>query len=154
LEITKSVITTNVTFAIVDTIYNYCDNILLQKLKSSYTRKYSTELNEEDLLNFSLIYGDACGYAGKPPAGKMFIDSLVKINDKKSLLKWLISINAEKQIYALEGYNQLKQKGTILEKNELEYIKLILLKKGTINVCDGCDIGRKEIGEVVTKFNL
>jgi hypothetical protein len=46
----------------------------------------------------------------------------------------------------------LKESGIKLSKSDLEIIKFIINKKGTMNVCHGCMYSSKEVREVTERI--
>jgi hypothetical protein len=83
---------------------------------------------------------------------RMQLNDFVTKKDQNSILKWLKSANTEKQVYAVEGILKLKESGIKLSKSDLEIIKFIINKKGTMNVCHGCMYSSKEVREVTERI--
>lgn len=126
----------------------------MKDLKKTFRKIFESDLNESELFVTDYIYGNACGVGAMYSNERMQLNNFVDRKDKKSILKWLNSTNTEKQIYAVEGILKLKKIGIDLSKTELERIKYITHKKGTIRVCSGCMYSSKEISEVVKMFGL
>jgi hypothetical protein len=125
-----------------------------KKFKKSFSKIFLTDPNESELFTENITYGQACGFLGVAPAQKLQIDSYANKGDKENIIKWLQSPNTEKQIYAIDGLFQLKEKGVKLSASELSMIKFVINKKGTIHICSGCTPYKEEISKVVTKFNF
>lgn len=135
----------------IDTYSNKED---FERLKNKFKSIFENELNISDLFDNYLVYGKSCGVAGMHPFGKLKIDEWIENNNKNELTGWLKSANAEKQVYAIEGLFQLKQKGINLSENELKIINYIKTKEGKISVCSGCIHTSREITEVTKKFEF
>jgi len=138
-------------YEIIDTFRN---KTLTDSLHSSFKKIYKTNLNEKELFIIDFVFGENCGFAGVNPSGQEQIDEWVESKNKKELLKWLKSTNTERQVYAIKGLLQLKTKGIKLTVEEVNLIKFIKNKKGTIYVCSGCIPSRNEISIVTKDFKL
>jgi len=135
-----------------ETISKFRDDKAFGNLKILFTRTFLKELNEAELFNEDIVYGHHCGIAGIDPDEKLEIDRLVQKKNRKSLLNWLQSTNTEKQVYAVDGFYQLKTSGVKLTDKEINLINQILKKKGTIQVCYGCISTNEEISTVTKGF--
>jgi hypothetical protein len=136
------------------TIDIYENDTLFLKLETTFFQSFGGQLKRKGLFIDSIEYGARCGYAGIAPLEKMHLDHLVKRKDKTSLVKWLQSTNVETQIYAVEGFYKLKKAGYRIKENELQFIRNILKKKGTIRTCAGCRYGRNDIQAIVKNFEF
>ncbi|UOX32675.1 hypothetical protein LXD69_11535 [Flavobacterium sediminilitoris] len=125
-----------------------------KKIKNNFKKIFGSDLNESELFMADIVYGGSCGAGAMYSSERMQLNSFVDKKDKISILKWLKSTNAEKQIYAVEGLLKLKKMGIVLNKTELGIIKYITHKKGTIKVCNGCIYSSKELSEVIKLFEL
>lgn len=121
-----------------DTLAYYKNDSMFLLLQQSFMDSFDGELNESELFIDDFVYGEACGIFGSDPEGKVLIDKLVSEKNKEELYKLLKSTNFEKQIYALDGLWQLKEKGITFTPEESRVIKNALNKKGTIFYCHGC----------------
>jgi len=137
-----------------DPIDKYKDDKAFSNLKNSFKSIFQTDLNESELFVTDFAYGKHCGFAGVNPIGRQQIEEWVTKKDKAQLLKWLKSANTEKQVYAIDGLFQLKKVGIILTDKELEIIKFVINKDGTMYVCSGCTHYYDEISSVTKKFKL
>ncbi len=156
-------------------IENYQNDSLFKLLQSDFLKSFSANLNKDELFVTTIIYGKQCGgvtdiedsvdstenarrieEAAKldVPFESYQIDDYVKNNDTKHLLMWLKSTTTEKQIYGVEGFYKLKLKGFKLTKEQLRIIKIILAKKGKVNVCSGCIYSSREINAVAKDFKF
>ncbi len=125
-----------------------------EELKTSFQNTYKANLNESELFVTDFVYGDGCGIAGTPPAGKKEIDKWVREDNKLEMKKWLTATNTEKQIYAIDGLLQLKAKGILLSKEEIEIMKYVSQKGGNIHVCDGCIYSQDSIENRTSGFKF
>ena len=135
-------------------IYKYKNDTVFRKLKTAFKKTYGANLNEKELFNEDIVYGESCGLVGTPPKKKTEIDYIVKNRNRTDLLKWLQSTNTETQIYAIDGYYQLKELGIILTAQELRIIKIVMLKKGNMLSCGGCIYSTEEIRRIVKDFKF
>jgi hypothetical protein len=69
-------------------------------------------------------------------------------------LKWLQSTNVETQLYAVEGFYKLKKAGYQIKESELQSIRNVLKKKGTVRTCMGCRYGLNEIQQIAKEFEF
>lgn len=135
------------------TIATYKDSLIFDSLKTRFFDVYGLQLNEKELFMENIFYGTFCGQriSSELPERSM-IESYVIMKDKEGILKLAKSSNTEKQIFAIDGLMQLKEKGTILTDAELKIIKAILGKRGTIQTCSGCLFQTKDIKVATYKF--
>lgn len=131
-------------------VYSFRNDSLMSNLIDSVKQNYNTDLNEEELFS---VYYYSEGYCDRNDDRKL-IDAYVQNNDKKSLMIWLQSIITEKQIYAVDGFYKLKQKGIALTSEELKMINYVIGKKGKIGTCGYDMMDAQEIEEVVKKFKF
>lgn len=137
-----------------DTLDFYKNDSLFSLLRYSFNKSFDGELNETELFIDDLVYGQSCGIVGADPDEKIVIDSLVAAKNKEELFKWIKSTNLEKQIYAVDGLFQLKEGGITFTSKEIEIIKKVLSKKGTIYHCRGCVHSWKDVEWVSYKFKF
>ncbi len=123
----------------------YKDELAFENLKLSFKRIFKSDLVESELFVTDFVYGSHCGIAGTDPRGRQIINYWVKVKNKKALIQWLKSTNTEKQIYAVDGLYQLKASGMQLTQEEMEMIRFVCNKNGTINTCSGCSGMHNEI---------
>lgn len=135
-----------------DPITKYTDEILYDSLKKSFKDVFKADFNENELFLTDIVYGEDCGIFGSNPKAREKVNTWVVFNNKEELLNWLKSTNTEKQIYAVDGLFQLRQKGTTFTEEELKIINSILNKKGTIQTCSGCLYFLQEIVFYTNKF--
>lgn len=136
------------------TIAELQDEIAFTKFENAFFEIFHVDLNEQDLFNTEIVYGEVCGLVGIYPEERIQMEEFVLNKDKKSLLNWLCSANTETQIYALDGLNQLKINGVTLTEQELKMINFVLTKKGTFHVCSGCFYSTPEINRITKRFNF
>lgn len=134
------------------TIEQFKNDIEFELLKDKFKKVFYSDLNENELFIIHYVYGENCGIAGVNSSERIQLNNFVFKKDKNSILKWLKSTNAEKQIYAVEGILKLKELGINLNKAELEMIKYIINKKGTIRMCSGCVYFDMEISKIAKRF--
>ncbi len=137
-----------------NSIDKFKDEKLFNSLKNSFKGIFQTDLNENELFITDFVYGDHCGIAGVNPKGRQQIDEWVANKNKAELLKWLVSTNTEKQVYAVDGLYQLKKEGIRMTDEELKMVKFISKKSGEMYVCSGCLHSRQKISGVTKKFKL
>ncbi|MDL2313266.1 hypothetical protein LJC68_10370 [Bacteroidales bacterium OttesenSCG-928-B11] len=135
-------------------ICSFIDEVLFDSLKISFKEIFKADINEKELFITDFAYGEMCSLSGTPPDGRQQINKFVADKNKSELLKWLKSVNTEKQIYAIDGLYQLEKQEILLTGEEKEIINFITNKKGSVYVCDGCLYYRQEIGDVIKDFKL
>lgn len=135
-------------------IDTYIDKNNTTKLNNKFKSIFGDDFKVEDLFDTSLVYGKKCGGVGIDPIGKTQIDEWISNNNKNEILEWLKSANAEKQIYAIDGLFQLKQKGVQISEDEVKIIDYIKTKEGKISTCSGCIYSSKEIKEITKNFHF
>ena len=135
-------------------IYMYKNDTAFRKLKVNFQKIYGASLNEKELFNENIVYGQLCGYGGTPPEKKVEIDLIVQKRDRTSLMKWLQSTNTEAQIYAINGYFQLKELGLKITDEELKIIRYVMRKKGDIISCGGCMRSNEKISSAIRVFKF
>lgn len=136
--------------SIKDSLYDKSSMSLLNK---AYERNFNAPINEKEIFN-SVVYGKACGYSGAPPENGKLMEEFIMKKDKESLLNWLKSTITEKQIYAVEGLYRLKKDSLKLTSDEIRIIKNVIIKKGKISTCDGCDVENSEISDIVKDWKF
>jgi hypothetical protein len=124
------------------------------RLTQAYRTVFGTVPDLAALFDRSVIYGTACGIAGTPPPPQRLIRQLVARRDTAGLTGWLRSEVTEKQVYGVQGFYQLHQQGLQLNPAQRRLIQLIRRKQGTINACDGCLSGHKDMREVTKAFGF
>lgn len=130
----------------------YKNEIAYSNFQWAYHDLYDANLNENDLFLEDIVYGERCGRALVTPKEKGLIDDFVANKDTTSLLKWLQSPNSEKQVYAVNGFYELRKTGRVLTKQEEKIIAFIIHKKGNIHICSGCIYDIDDIKNVTKKF--
>ncbi len=130
------------------------DENAMQELNTAYRAIFLVDLNEEELFTNEYTYGSRCGWVGMETKGSEQISTMVSLNDRSGLLQWLQSPNAEKQVYAVDGFYQLTLKGIKLTEDELRMIAFVKAKKGRVAVCSGCIHTTDDIGKVTRKFKF
>jgi hypothetical protein len=138
-----------------NSIKKFQNDSLMSKLDFLFKESYGGVLNVDELFGGSQIfYGEMCALSYQNPKERVSIKEWVKDNNKANLLIWLGSSNIEKQIYAIDGLYQLKQKGVELSNQETLYIKNVLGRNGQVKVCNGCMYGSDGIKDIAPKFNF
>jgi|GEM_PF-3358367 hypothetical protein len=123
-------------------------------LKKDYKKTYGIDVNIHDFFPRNIVYGAGCGIAGQDPDYRKTLNIYVAATSTSMLDKWMLSPTIEIQMYALDGFNQLVQKGYKLTKEEQRLIEIILNKSGYVNTCGGCIYGNMSIYDVTTSFTL
>ena len=134
------------TFKIMDSFRN---EKLLTALKQDFYKTYNDSLHQQELFDNSYVYGSSCKIARIKPKLRKENDLLVQNKDSAILTNWLKSTNTEKQVYGIDGLYQLKINGYKFTAEQLQLIKIIKSKKGTIFTCDGCVNSSLKISKVV-----
>ena len=127
---------------------------LYNKLFAEFNAQYECNFNLKEFFQRGIVYGDECGVAGEKIPEMKFIDSLVSNRDKASIMNWVHSSNIAKQIYGLNGLYRLNQNGIPISNSEKQLIHQIMMKKGTIMTCSGCEFEDLEINEICKNFNF
>ncbi len=136
-----------------ETLAIYKDSLIFDTLKSKFLDVYGLQLNENELFMEDVFYGSFCGNrVSYELPERTIIENYVLMKDKESLMKLAKSTNTEKQLFAIDGLMQLKEKGVALTNSELAIIKLILSKSGTIQTCAACLYQMKSIKAATYKF--
>lgn len=138
----------------IDTLDRFKDETLYDSMKSSFKRIFKTDLNEKELFTVEYVYGNRCGNFGSAPKGLQIMDEWVNQKNKIEILKWLKSTNTEKQIYAVNGLIQLRNRGFQLSNEEIEIMRYIIQKKGTIITCGGSRRYTEKIKRICKTFKL
>lgn len=133
-------------------LHQYKNEIYYGNFKWAYHELYGADVDENDLFLEDIVYGENCGIAGTNPKEKDSIDAFVAKKDTASLLKWLQSPNSEKQVYAVNGFYELRKAGRMLTEQEEKIIAFIIHKKGEIHTCSGCMHDSNEIKYITRRF--
>jgi hypothetical protein len=135
-----------------DTKDEYSNEETLKTLKNQYLNFFNRDLAIEDLFKNDIAYGFGCGIAGTPPEQREQLKKLVEQKDIKTLDSWLISPTTELQIYAIDGFFQLKESGYKLTVEELAWINFVKKKRGKAYTCGGCSYMNWPIMKIASKF--
>lgn len=135
-----------------ETIDKFKDDKAFDNLKASFKNIFLSDLNENELFVTDFVYGSHCGYGGINPKGRQQIDEWVKSKNKTEILKWLKSVNTEKQVYAIDGLYQLNKAGITLTEEEVIIINYVCSKNGTMFVCSGCIHSLQDIRSMTKNF--
>ena len=138
-------------FTTIEASYTLRDSI--KQLQRFYQTIYKRNISISDFFSDKIVYGYACGFVGTNPKFRVKLDKLVSLKNTKELHKWLTSPITELQVYAIDGFSQLKKAGLCLTPDELELIKLVKSKEGNLRTCWGCIYGTNTIKEM-TKGSL
>lgn len=133
-----------------DTIHFESDDGKIEDLERLYENTYNFKLSLNDVFKSNISYGSSCGRIGENPKERNLMKKAIKENDKKSLLNWLRSPVLELNLYGLEGLSSF-QVNSFSEK-DLELIQQVKKKKGSVQVCSGCEYTRREFQEYAKKF--
>lgn len=123
------------------------------EFKNGFAEMYHTSLIEKELFETDIVYGSSCGIVGSPTEYQQKLDSLIKEKNIPTILSWLKSPNAEKQLYAIQGLQRLERKGFTLDKKDKNLIKVIGQKEGEVNTCSGCLFYTSPISKIVESLN-
>lgn len=126
----------------------------LERLKKNFQDLFKSGLDRKQLFVINFPYGENCSIDGTAPEGREQVEKWIKAKDKTELLRWLRSTNTEKQVYAVEGLHRLSKSGISLTQHELNLIRVVINKEGTINVCSGCSHGQENIRSITSKFTF
>ena len=124
----------------------------LQNFKDAYRETYKTELDFKQLFETKIVYGDKCRIVGMNTIFRTKLNKLVKEKDTETLIKWLKSPTTEIQLYAIDGILELKNKGREFDKKIDVLITIVENKKGSANICSGCNYWNRNITEIVTQI--
>jgi hypothetical protein len=134
------------------TIKEYSSTRKMLELKADFKKVYSTDFNEDELFAEGIVYGEGCGFVGQDPEERIKLNNFVTNIDTANLISWLCSTNTEKQVYAVDGFYQLKKKGLKLTDYEIRLLNYIKKKKGDIQTCSGCIYSNETITEMTKDF--
>ena len=132
----------------------FSDQTSLQAFEKAYLSTYGQRVTTSDFFKTHVVYGHSCGYAGVENKYRIQQKKIIEFKDIEKLEEWLTSPIAEIQVYAVEGFYILKQKGYKLTSKQLSLIKLIKSKKGGIQTCHGCIYMIEEILFATEKFEF
>ncbi len=135
-------------------LIQYSDNKLFHQLQKSYSVTYGRKVIIKDFFISYVVYGNRCGRGAVERDYRIRLNKLIESKNIKKLDKWLSSPTAEIQVYAVDGFFQLKEKGYTLTPKELQLINIIKNKKGEIRACSGCIFSSWEITETTEKFKF
>jgi len=128
------------------------NQVHIDSLNTSYLAIYKTPLNWTQLFDYKNVYGFRCSIDGQEPDMRLELEMLLAKNDYKELNNWLVSPNAERQVYAIEGYYQLKRKGYKLTSDQKRIINAVKGKNGEVKVCRGCIYSSDRIKYIVRQI--
>jgi len=131
-----------------DTIVNYRDAKEYGHFREQYKEAYHCGIDTNDLYQ-DVVYGGDCGIAGQPPKEMEELNYFVGTYNVKAIHQWLVSPNAEKQLYAILGYRKLTHAGYGLTGEEKELINTVKKKTGDVKTCSGCMYGEENFKDVV-----
>lgn len=124
-----------------DTIVCYRNSGLLNEFNSKFENDFGVKVDNNELFEDTIVFGQKCSYSYIDPYWKSYMDSLVIGKDRQGLMKLVQSSNGEKQLYGVWGFSILekkgKRKGIILTELETMRIQNVLKKKGYIHSCIG-----------------
>jgi hypothetical protein len=135
-----------------ETIDSFKNDSAIDSLEVVFLQTYGAKLDWKELFVNRNIYGKWCGVAGSPPAMRKELDTLLADKNQEVLTNWLKSPNVEKQVYAIDGFYQLKQNGYKQTGEQQKLIDVIKKKKGQINTCSGCFYESSWIDSTVTSI--
>ena len=137
-----------------NSIATFTNDSMFSVLESKFIKTYGAPLNRNELFIDSIVIGHNCGMAGQDPTEEIQINKWASENNRIEIMKWLKSTNTEKQIYALEGFYKLKEKGVLLTEIEMKTVKNVMQKKGTALHCAGCLNMTYDILKLTAKFKF
>jgi hypothetical protein len=86
----------------------------------------------------TIRYGSGCGFVGADPVPRSQMEKYVKAGNSKALTKWLQSPVTELQLYGVEGFEKLEQKGFKASPLQRRLVDFIKSKQGAFLACAGC----------------
>jgi hypothetical protein len=123
--------------------------------KTLYKQIFGRSLVESLLFLYednTFVYGSHCSSVGMDPLYRQKLNKAIKYNDTITLRYWVSSTVTEIQVYGVEGFYKLTQKGINPSKSDLKKINAIKRKKGNINFCSGCTYFKVTIHEATKDF--
>jgi hypothetical protein len=136
-----------------ETVYNFLDKERFLDLKLQYNRAYNKKVNIKDFFIDDVVYGKKCGKAPVPPEYREICEKAIANKNTHLLNNWLVSVNTEKQVYAVEAFLRLEKSGMTLNPEQKQRIDLVKNKKGTLRGCAGCFARTWEIDDAL-KYSL
>jgi hypothetical protein len=124
------------------------DSAAIKHFYKNYTAFFEAKIKVSDFFVDNLQYGRGCGFAGVDPPLKKETVKLVAAKNVKELTKLLQSPVTEKQLYGVEGFISLQEKGYALTHFQKKLIDFIKIKKGKAKTCSGCIYSDKEISTI------
>ena len=119
-----------------DSLLEYSKNDSLYKeLEFQFSVQFGRNINPQELFLDSVIYSVAARGCKSSTHFREKLSSLISSVDTIKLFSWLSSTNVETQLYAVEGFYQLKQNGFKLSALHSQIIKNILKREGVYRTC-------------------
>lgn len=131
------------------TVYNSLEKLFKTTFQSTIDSNHLFTADSQDIT-----YGSHCGIVGRDPEYRVKLDKAVLAKDTSLLKKWLSSTYVELQVYGVDGFYQLKQKGLAPSPKVLKMIEAIKHKKDEIITCSGCMYFDQEIVDVTQNFKF
>jgi hypothetical protein len=127
------------------------DSAAIKHFYKNYTAFFEAKIKVNDFFVDNLQYGRGCGFVGVDPPLRKELVKLVAAKNVKELTKLLQSPVTEKQLYGVEGFISLQEKGYILTPLQKKLVDFIKTKKGKAKTCNGCIYSDKEISTIFTE---
>jgi hypothetical protein len=118
---------------------DYLDTIAFNTFAQKHIME-QTSLNEKinGLFPGKFTYGDACGYTGKTPDPRLWMEFYIEKKDSTALFSWLISPHLELKTYAIEGLYKLEKSGMPISDIQWQAIQYIKNSNSPVRTCGGC----------------
>lgn len=121
-----------------DTVYSFLNEKKILALQDQYYETYGNIINIKDFFDNSVIYGTRCSHAASQPEYRTLCEIAIQEQNLSLLNLWLTSVTTEKQLYSVEAFSRLENKGLILTEKQKALIGIVKNKTGTVRCCAGC----------------
>ncbi|MDH4473792.1 MAG: hypothetical protein QE487_14400 [Fluviicola sp.] len=135
-------------------VFEFKSKEKMKKVEDEFRQIYHTMLQWDELFNTSIEFGLRCGRTGWNTDEYSDVSELVMKSRINKLGKYLTSTCLEKQLYGIQGFFELKEKGYKIKPSHKALIEVILAKDGEVIFCSGCVIQRTEMSHFREKFNF
>jgi hypothetical protein len=114
----------------------------------------SSNENINILFPDKFTYGDACGYTGKTPDPRLWMEFYIEKKDSTALFSWLISPHLELKTYAIEGFYKLGKSGMPISDLQWQAIQYTKNSNSPVRTCGGCIYYQETLKELCKGYRF
>lgn len=134
---------------------DYLDTVAFKIFEQKNNLKYNNiSKNINSIFPESYIYGDGCGYTGKNPNPRLWLEDYILEKDSNALFSWLISPHLGLRVYAIEGFYQLEKNGMGISHLQWQTIQNIKTSMAVVETCGGCIYSQETIIELCKRYKF